>query len=142
MDNKTKDTIIHALSRVNEKSKDNVQGQDIIEYLRLFVEQGEKFNWHNRDGHHPLSALVCNQTLARYIDHLLWKDPSRRVRNDINVDMMNRRGATALYEAATRAQLDCVQSLIEAKANVNFHLGTCDRLFFLPFGQGSLIINR
>jgi ankyrin repeat protein len=42
--------------------------------------------------------------------------------NKINVDMMNRRGATALHEAACRGQWECVKLLIEAGANVNARL--------------------
>jgi hypothetical protein len=40
--------------------------------------------------------------------------------------MMNRRGATAVYEAAIRAQSDAVQRLIEAGANVNARLSKDD----------------
>lgn len=96
-------------------------------------------NWHNRDGHHPMSAFICNQnlrgnetgaTLAKYIEYLLWKDDKHRDRNFINVDMMNRRGATALYEAAIRAQSLSVHSLIEAGANVNACLRS---VIFLQF---------
>jgi ankyrin repeat protein len=133
-DKKTKDTILHWLSE-NAQSIGNLQMNDIIQGLQDIVAQGVNLNWHNRDGHHPLSAFICNQklrgsetgaTLAKYIESLLWKDGKHGDRNFINVDMMNRRGATALYEAAIRAQSHSVRSLIEAGANVNARLSRRD----------------
>jgi hypothetical protein len=122
VDGTTKDTILHALSIVS------MQSHEIIRYLREFVLKDVNLNRHNRDGHHPLAAFICNQgfrgsetgaTMARYIDILLWKGGKHGDRSDINVNMMSRNGTTALYEAAVRAQSDTVRSLIEAGANVN-----------------------
>jgi ankyrin repeat protein len=142
VDRTTKDTIFHALSRV--------KNNDILQYLGHFVPRGINLNRHNRDGHHPLTAFICNEevradetgaSMSKYIDSLIWKDSKRRIRNDINVDMMNRRGATALYEAAIRAQSDSVRSLIEAGANVNARLST--RCYCgLTFLKRSLTLNR
>jgi len=105
-----------------------MQKNDIIQDLRQFVRKGVNLNRHNRDGHHPLAAFICNQdfrgsetgaTMAKYIDILLWKGGKHGDHNDINVNMMSRNGATALHEAAIQAQSDTVRSLIEAGANVN-----------------------
>jgi ankyrin repeat protein len=122
VDGTTKDTILHALSIVS------MQSHEIFRYLQEFVSKDVNLNRHNRDGHHPLAAFICNQsfrgsetgaTMAKYIDILLWKGGKHGDRSDINVNMMSRNGATALYEAAVQAQLDTVRSLIEAGANVN-----------------------
>lgn len=61
--------------------------------------------------------------LSMYLDALLWKDPEKKVRNMINVDLKNREGATALYYVSILARPDSVRSLIEAGANVNACLG-------------------
>ena len=128
VDNTTKDTILHALSRVSVLSIGVMQKNNIIQDLRQFVAKGVNLNRHNRDGHHPLAAFICNQdfrgsetgaTMAKYIDILLWKGGKHGDHNDINVNMMSRNGATALHEAAIQAQSDTVRSLIEAGANVN-----------------------
>ena len=130
VDSTTKDTILHALSR------GVMQKNDIIEDLHQFVAKGVNLNRHNRDGHHPLAAFICHQdfrgseteaTLARYIDILLWNGGKHSHHNDINVNMMSRNGATALYEAAVQAQSDTVRSLIEAGANVNARLNNDPR---------------
>jgi ankyrin repeat protein len=135
VDSTTKDTVLHALSRVNVQSRGIMQKNDIIQDLLQFVTRGVNLNRHNRDGHHPLAAFICNQgfrgsetgaTMAKYIDILLWKGGKHGDRNDINVNMMNRDGATALYEAAIQAQSDSVRSLIEAGANVNARLSKTD----------------
>jgi hypothetical protein len=126
----TKDTVLHALSKVNVQTKGSMRSSDIINYLRSFVSKGVNLNWHNADGQTPLTAFICNKyfrgsetgaTLAKYID-ALWKDDGHVIHNDINVDMMNRRGATALYEAAVQALSDPVRSLLEAGANPNARL--------------------
>lgn len=136
---RTKDTILHWLSE-NAQSTGTFQMNDIIRGLRDLVAQGVNLNWHNREGHHPLSAFICNQKLrgnemgvilAKFIESLLWKIGKHGDRNFINVNMMNRRGATALCEAAIRAQLDSVRSLIEAGANVNARLSEYDT-YLLP----------
>jgi ankyrin repeat protein len=130
VDSTTKDTILHALSRVSVQSG-VMQENDIIQYLRQLVTEGVNLNRHNREGHHPLAAFICNQdfqesergaTVAKYIDILLGKGGENGGRNDINIDMMSRNGATALYEAAIQAQLETVRSLIKAGANVNARL--------------------
>lgn len=135
----TKDGALHALSRVNmEDEEASSQRINILQYLKDFVSKGVNLNHHNRDGDHPLSAFICNRnqrtedqgietgpTTAKFLEVLLWKNGKRGTSSDlnnINVDMMNRRGATALYEAATRAQPESVRSLIEAGANVNARL--------------------
>jgi hypothetical protein len=128
MDSTTKDTVLHALSRVIVPSRGVMQRNDIIQDLRQFVARGVNLNWHNRDGHHPLAAFICNQdfrgsetgaTMAKYIDIVLGKGAKHDDGNDINVNMMTRSGSTALCEAAMQAQSDPVRSLIEAGANVN-----------------------
>jgi len=126
VDRETKDTVLHALSRVWVDGV--MRRNDIMEDLQYFVSKGVNLNWLNRDGHHPLAAFICNQdfrgsetgaTLAKYIEILVWKDGKYADRNDININMMTRNGTTALYEAAVRAHVDCVRALIEAGANVN-----------------------
>lgn len=64
-------------------------------------------------------------TTAKFLKIMLSKTGklgSKDDLNKINVDMMNRRGATALHEAACRGQWECVNLLIEAGANVNARL--------------------
>jgi hypothetical protein len=126
VDRETKDTALHALSRVRVSGV--MERNDIMKDLQNFVSKGVNLNLHNRDGHHPLAAFICNQdfrgsetgaTLAKYIEILVWKDGKYADRNDININMMTRNGTTALYEAAVRAQVDCVRAFIEAGANVN-----------------------
>jgi ankyrin repeat protein len=143
IDSITKDTVMHALSRVNVQSRGVMQKNDIIQDLRQFVTKGVNLNWHNRDGHHPLAAFICNQdfrgsetgaTMAKYIDILLWKGGKHGDRNDINVNMMSRNGATALHEAAIQAQSDTVRSLIEAGANVNARLSKTHLIHVSPVG--------
>jgi hypothetical protein len=144
VDSTTKDTVLHALSRVNVQSRGIMQKNDIIQDLLQFVTRDVNLNRHNRDGHHPLAAFICNQdfrgsetraTMAKYIDILLWKGGKHGDRNDINVNMMNRAGATALYEAATQAQSDSVRSLIEAGANVNARLSKTDPIHLPLIGR-------
>jgi ankyrin repeat protein len=135
----TKDGALHALSRVNVEDEEAVaQEIDIMQCLKDFVSKEVNLNRHNRDGDHPLSAFIRNRdqrredqgnetgpTTAKFLEVLLWKTSKRGTLNDlndINVDMMNRRGATALYEAATLAQPESVRSLIEAGANVHARL--------------------
>lgn len=136
-DRKTKDTIFHALSRVNVESRGSIQSSDMIKYLQDFVTKGVSRNWHNAEGQTPLTAFIYNKdlrgsetgaTMATYIDVILWKDCEPFQHNEINVDMMNRRGATALYEAAIRGQAHSVRSLIEAGANVNARLSRPDTI--------------
>jgi hypothetical protein len=134
-DNNTRDTILHSLAKLNTESGGIVHTKDIIQFLRHFVTEGVNLNWHNRDGHHPLSAFICYKgrrgsetgaTLVEYLDALLWKDGKTGELNNINVNMVNGRGATALYEAAVRGEWESVQSLIRARANVNARLCRSD----------------
>lgn len=136
VDGTTKDTVLHALSIVKMPS------HEIIRYLREFVVKGVNLNRHNRDGHHPLAAFICNKgfrgsetgaTMAKYIDILLGKGGKHGDRSDINVNMMSRDGTTALYEAAVRAQSDTVRSLIEAGANVNARMSKINNHTLIMF---------
>ena len=74
--------------------------------------------------------------MAKYIDILLWKGGKHGDRNDINVNMMSRNGATALHEAAIQAQSDTVRSLIEAGANVNARLSKTHLVHVSPVRLG------
>lgn len=129
IDPETGDNVVHALSRL--KSRNN-----ILLYLECFVPRGVDLNLHNREGQHPLLSFICDRwweesetgaTISKYLDALLWKNIKERNRNNINVNMKDREGATALYCAAIRGQPDSIRSLIEAGASVNARLG-----MFLP----------
>jgi len=110
----------------------------MIKRLRYFITKGVNLNWHNNEGQTPLIAFICNQklrgdetgaTLAKYVDTFVWKGDKWKAgkhgdRNNINIDMMNRRGATALHEASVGAHFAVVCTLIQAGANVNARLGT------------------
>lgn len=133
--NNNKDIILHTLAKLNTESGGIVQSKDIIQMLCHFVAEGVNLNWHNYDGHHPLSAFICYKyqrgnetgaTLAEYIAVLLWKDGQYGEPNNINVDMLNGNGATALHEAAIRGEWEAVQTLIRAGANVNTRLCRSD----------------
>lgn len=135
-DRKSKDTILHVLSRVNVELSRSIQSSDVIKYIRDFVTKGANRNWHNAEGQTPLTAFISNKdlrgsetgaTMAKYLDVLLLKESESVQLNEFNIDMMNRRGATALYEAAIRGQAHSVRSLIEAGANVNARLSKFDR---------------
>jgi ankyrin repeat protein len=128
---KTKDTILHVLSRVNVELSGSIKSSDVIKYIRDFVANGANRNWHNAEGQTPLTAFVSNKdsrgsetgaTMTKYLEVLLSKKSESVQHNEFNIDMMNRRGATALYEAAIRGQAHSVRSLIEAGANVNARL--------------------
>jgi ankyrin repeat protein len=71
--------------------------------------------------------------MSKYLDALLWKNSKERNSNNINVNMKDREGATALYCAAIRGRPDSTRSLIEAGANVNARLG-----LFLPLFEAEL----
>jgi hypothetical protein len=142
VDRRTQDTALHALSRVNVQSKGAMQKSDIIQDLLHFVARGVNLNRHNRDGHHPLAAFICNQEfrgsetgaiMARYIDIMLWRGGKHGDGNDINVDMMTGSGSTAICEAAIQALSDPVRSLIEAGANVNARMSKTDSLVVIKF---------
>ena len=131
VDPETGDTVINALSRVNTGRLD-FKSEELLEHLRLFAAKGVSLNRHNYDGYHPLASFTFDRVsdsietgtiMSMYLDALLWKDPERRISNHINVNMKTRDGVTALYNAAVRARLDSVRSLIEAGANVNARLG-------------------
>jgi ankyrin repeat protein len=61
--------------------------------------------------------------MSKYLDAILWKTTNERIFNNINVNMKDREGATALHCAAVRGRPDSTRSLIEAGANVNARLG-------------------
>lgn len=131
VDPETGDTAVNALSRVNTGRLD-FKSKELLEHLQLFVSKGVSLNQHNYAGCHPLASFTLDRvsdkietgaTMSMYLDALLWKDPERRISNHINVNMKTRDGTTALYNAAVRARLDSVRSLIEAGANVNARLG-------------------
>lgn len=61
--------------------------------------------------------------MSKYLDLILWKNIKEHLHNNINVDMKDREGATALHCAAVRGRPDPTRSLIEAGANVNARLG-------------------
>jgi hypothetical protein len=128
VDPETGDNILHALSRIQLNS-----ATALLSKIQDATANGADLNLHNRDGYSPLVAFIVNRPfqehsetgaiLSKYLDALLWKDNKRRIPNKINVNMRNRKGATALYYAAIRGRLDSVRSLIEAGANVNARLG-------------------
>lgn len=139
------DNILHALSRLKagndtllslgfnaNDSNFQRQGNLILLSLEYFIPRGVDLNLHNLDGCFPLKAFVCERpwedaetgaTLSRYIDAILWKDSKARVPNNINVNLKDREGATALHAAASRGKPDSVRSLIEAGGNVNARSG-------------------
>jgi ankyrin repeat protein len=136
VDRSTKDNALHSLARVNTHG--DARRYPIADLLKFFVSSGVNLNHHNREGHHPLSAFICYQymrsendgdetgaTTAEFLKIMLSKTGKLGRRDDlnkINVDMMNRRGATALHEAACCGQWECVKLLIEAGANMNARL--------------------
>jgi ankyrin repeat protein len=129
----TGDNALHALSRVRfPQTRSHLK---ILSSIRAFVSKDSvDLNLQNREQESPLTAIICHRpfqgiesdetgaTMSKYLDALLWKDPLRRIPNKINVNMRNRKGATALYYAAIRGRPDSVRSLIEAGANVNVRL--------------------
>jgi hypothetical protein len=131
IDPETGDNVVHALSRLKSRN-------DILLYLECFIPRGVDLNLHNRQGQHPLLSFICDRsweesetgaTISKYLDALLWKNSKERISNNINVNMKDRNGATALYCAAIHGRPDSIRSLIEAGANVNARLG----MFVPPF---------
>ncbi len=125
VDLETGDNVIHALSRLRS-------AHDILENLECFNQKDIDLNLHNREGRPPLVSLICNRscdeyetgaTMSKYLDAILWKTTNERIFNNINVNMKDREGATALHCAAVRGRPDSTRSLIEAGANVNARLG-------------------
>jgi hypothetical protein len=125
IDPESGDNVVHALSRLRD-------GHDILENLECFIQKDIDLNLHNREGEPPLISFICNRsweecetgaTMSKYLDSILWKNFKERLRNNINVDMKDRKGATALHCAAVRGRPDSTRSLIEAGANVNVRLG-------------------
>lgn len=145
VDTESCENVVHALSRIDASSKvlSNVEhlrstrsaqdrphreGNYMLLNLEYFIAKGVDLNAHNREGSHPLKSFICDRpwdenetgaTMSKYLDTILWKDQSSRTRNEVNVDMKDREGLTALYHAAVRGRPDSVRSLIEAGANVN-----------------------
>lgn len=129
VDAQSGDNVIQALSRLPS------QKNEILLHLMTFIEKGANLNLHNFKGNHPLFSFIINRplgdpetgaTMCRYLDSLLWRDPRHRVSNNINVNMKNRDGESALHAAAVRARPDSVRSLIAAGANVNARSGMID----------------
>ena len=145
----TGDNVVHALSRLNPSNdillnlecfntKDvslnlhNRGGNYILLSLEYFIQRGVDLNLHNREGNHPLKSFICDRhwleseteaTMSEYLNAILWKDLKKRIRNNVNVNMKDREGATALHSAAIRGRPNFVRSLIEAGANVNARSG-------------------
>ncbi|KAF4622728.1 hypothetical protein G7Y89_g14300 [Cudoniella acicularis] len=145
VDPETGDNVIHALSRLKasndvllhldqfnskeiNRNLHNREGNYILLNLQHFIPRGVDLNLHNRKGVHPLKSFICDRpceeaetgaTMSKYLDAILWKDHKGRVSNDVNVNMKDREGATALHSAAVRGRPDSVRSLIDAGANVN-----------------------
>ncbi|KAH8672774.1 hypothetical protein BGZ60DRAFT_485198 [Tricladium varicosporioides] len=145
VDHESGDNVIHALSRLKpnsevlqhlEKPKANDPARNlynresnyILLNLEYFISRGADLNLHNRKGSYPLKSIICDRppeenetgaTLSKFLDAILWKDHSNRVKNHVIVNMKDRDGATALHYAAMRGRPDSVRSLIEAGANVN-----------------------
>ncbi|RDL38675.1 uncharacterized protein BP5553_03015 [Venustampulla echinocandica] len=121
IDPDTGDTVVHALSRLNPSD-------DIISWLEYFVSRDVDLNLHNRQGKYPLISFIGDRpweesetgaTMSKYLDAIIWKNPKERIKNNINVNMRDRQGATALHGVAIRGRPDSTRSLIEAGANVN-----------------------
>ncbi|KAE8444619.1 hypothetical protein EG329_014367 [Mollisiaceae sp. DMI_Dod_QoI] len=145
VDPATGDNVLHALSRL--KSSNDIllrlehfdprdtnvslhqrEGNQILLHLENFVPKGVDLNLHNREGNHPLKSFICDRpseenetgaTISKYLDALLWRDCTERVRTIVNVNMKDREGGIALHSAAIRGRPDSVRSLIAAGANVN-----------------------
>ena len=133
VDPETGDNALHALSCV--RFPQTGSHMKILSSLRAFVSQDVvDLNLQNREQESPLTSIICHRpvhgiendetgaTMSKYLDALLWKNALKRTPNKINVNMQNRKGATALYYAATLGRPDSVRSLIEAGANVNVRL--------------------
>lgn len=149
VDPETGDNALHALSRL--KSSNDIllrlehfnssdikfdlhkrEGHQILLNLEYFIPRGVDLNLHNLEGSHPLKSFICDRpleenetgaTISKYLDAILWKDSMERVCNNVNVNMKDREGATALHCAAVRGRPDSVRSLIAAGANVNARSG-------------------
>ncbi len=108
------------------------EGNQILLHLENFVPKGVDLNLHNREGNHPLKSFICDRpseenetgaTISKYLDALLWRYCTERVRTNVNVNMKDREGGIALHSAAIRGRPDSVRSLIAAGANVNARSG-------------------
>jgi len=138
IDPETGDNVVHALSKLKSS-------HDILENLECFISRNVDLNLHNREGKHPLISFICNRpweesetgaTMSKYLDAILWKNIKERLRNKININIRDRKGATALHCAAVRGRPDSTRSLIEAGANVNARLGmflNCIRWLFIDY---------
>lgn len=139
------DNVLHALSRLKAGNDTLLnlgftasdpstqrQGKLILMSLEYFIPRGVDLNLHNRDGCFPLKAFICERprgeeetgaTLSKYLDAILWRDSKARIPNNVNVNLKDREGATALHAAAIRGRPDSVRTLIEAGGNVNAKSG-------------------
>lgn len=149
VDPETGDNAVHALSRLESTNdillklehfnlKDvnlnlhNREGNYILLNLEYFIARGIDLNLLNLEGSHPLRSFIRERpgkgsetgaTMSKYLDTILGKDLTERLRNKVKVDMKDREGATALHSAAILGRPDSVRSLIEAGANVNARSG-------------------
>jgi ankyrin repeat protein len=142
VDPSTGDNALLALAQVKLDGKVPGKGS-LLPQIRQYIKADVDLNHSNHAKEPALVAMIRERpwlgidkeetgaTMSMYLDALLWKDPEKKVRNKINVNLKNREGATALYYAATFARPDSVRSLIEAGANVNTFLGKCLRSYIL-----------
>lgn len=148
-DPESDDNVLHALSRLKSSNDtllnlahfdspdatmkpQNREGNQVLLNLEHFVPRGVDLNLQNREGDYPLKSFICDRpwednetgaTMSKYLDAMLWKSLKQRVKNNINVNLKDREGSTALHCAAVRGRPDSVRSLIEAGANVNARSG-------------------
>jgi hypothetical protein len=149
VDPETGDNAVHALSRLeasndillklehfnlkdNKLNLHNREGNYILLNLEYFIARGIDLNLLNLEGIHPLRSFIRERpgkgsetgaTMSKYLDTILGKDLTERLRNKVKVNMKDREGATALHSAAILGRPDSVRSLIEAGANVNARSG-------------------
>lgn len=131
VDPETGDNIWHALAKLA------LPRNKMLCRIQNFLSEDVDLNLPNKAGEYPLIAFIQNRPSfkpeddeteaqrSEYLETLMWKDPRAEtlIPNQINVNIRDRSGATALYHAAIRGLSDTVRSLIEAGANVNARLG-------------------
>jgi ankyrin repeat protein len=139
VDPETGDNVWHALARLALPR--NFLLSSIQDYLWKDVD----LNLPNNNGEYPLITFIRSRPKpeddetdaqrSKYLETLMWKDsrPYIRIPSQINVNIRDRSGASALYHAVIRGQSDSVRSLIERGANVNARLGKQISAIHLPF---------